>query len=150
METMMDSNQRERLKQRLIISLPRSDGKLEAAFHERIQSDDVLGAGRIQLIFAERPDAIRIPGKTVQGKGNSILRQEIADILKQHIQVAGEEAARAAGGGGQERIDPPDADGFVPIESEGGGKMGLGRPAQVTGSGAQPAGGVAQQAVKTG
>lgn len=54
-------------------------------------SDNPELAGGIELIPAEGADCIRIPGETVEGETDAVLREEICHILKEHIQMAGEE-----------------------------------------------------------
>ena len=66
------------------------------------------------MILPEGTDHLRIPGKPVEGEGDSVFHKQIAHILEKDVQMAGEEAVLRAGGLYQELPQGSQISEFIP------------------------------------
>ena len=62
--------------------------------------------------------ALHIPCKTVQRQADTAFGEQISDILKQYIQMTGEETCFRARGLGQQIVDSPYANGIISVKSK--------------------------------
>ena len=93
-------------------------------------------------------DLFRIPGKTVERHTDTVFRKEIGHVLKEHIEMTGEETGLGTGGLTQQVIDAPDADRIIAVKGEGGSVRGNTGASEITGGITKPAAGIAEKTVK--
>ena len=68
-------------------------------------SDNPLLTGTVHLVLSEGTHHIVIPGEAVQREPDAVLRKQIRDVLKENVEMTGEETGFRTGGLTKQLVD---------------------------------------------